>query len=95
MSSRNAYLSPEQRRNAATLPRAMRDALVAIAAGTPVGEALDTLRTTLLANGFDSVDYADLRNADTLEALDRPGGNARLFVAARIGGTRLIDNMPV
>lgn len=95
MSSRNAYLTPEQRQHAAALHRAMRKAIAAIGAGVPQGEVLETLRADLLANGFDSVDYAEVRDADTIEPPARPSANARLFVAARIGGTRLIDNMAV
>jgi pantoate--beta-alanine ligase len=93
MSSRNAYLSDEQRQQASALPRAMRDCLATITAGAPVLEALGALRDTLLASGFDSVDYAELRDADSIELLDAATDNARLFVAARIGGTRLIDNI--
>jgi pantoate--beta-alanine ligase len=93
MSSRNAYLTPAQREAAAVLPRAMREAVEAIAGGTAVGEALATLRADLVAGGFDSVDYAELRDAVTLERSDAARKTARLFVAARIGGTRLIDNI--
>lgn len=95
MSSRNAYLSPEQRGKAAALPRAMRDAIVAIASGLPVGGALDTLRASLVAGGFESIDYAELRDPKTLAPLATFQPAARLFVAARIGGTRLIDNMAI
>ena len=101
-SSRNAYLTPEQRAQAACLPAAMRVAIAAIAAGAAgaagaaVVSALDALRAALLAGGFQSVDYAELRDAETIAPTvaltDRP---ARLFVAARIGRARLIDNMPV
>ncbi|MFA7587002.1 MAG: pantoate--beta-alanine ligase, partial [Novosphingobium sp.] len=94
MSSRNAYLTPEERRQAATLPAAMRDAIAAIEAGEAVGPVLESLRHKLVAGGFSGVDYAELRDADSLvplAALDnRP---ARLLVAARIGKARLIDNM--
>ena len=93
MSSRNAYLSSGQRAAAAALPAAMRDAIAAIAAGAPAPESLSDLRDSLLAAGFDSVDYAELRDEDSLAPLDAPSRNSRLFVAARIGGTRLIDNM--
>ncbi|WP_324829287.1 pantoate--beta-alanine ligase [Qipengyuania zhejiangensis] len=95
MSSRNAYLSPTQRSQAAALPQAMQAAIAAIAASTPAAEALAALRGKILAAGFDSVDYAELRDRDSLAPLDSDNGTARLFVAARIGGTRLIDNMPV
>lgn len=95
MSSRNAYLAPEQREKAATLPRAMREAVAALADGAPASETLGNLHHTLLAEGFERVDYAELRDADSLAPLDAATSRSRLFVAARIGGTRLIDNMAV
>lgn len=95
MSSRNAYLSAEQRAQAASLPKAMRDAIAVIAGGGAADRPLGNLREVLQVSGFDSVDYAEVRDADSLERLEADNGNARLFVAARIGGTRLIDNMPI
>ncbi|GGD41767.1 pantoate--beta-alanine ligase [Croceicoccus pelagius] len=95
MSSRNAYLSAQQRAAAVTLPNAMRDAIERLENGDAAAQVLDDLRAALLAGGFDSVDYAELRDAASIELLDEPNENARLFVAARIGGTRLIDNMAV
>ena len=93
MSSRNAYLTPEQRAQAATLPRAMKVAIAAIAAGTPIPAALGVLAKDLLAGGFASIDYAELVGADGLAPLrERGTGAARLLVAARIGKARLIDN---
>ena len=95
MSSRNAYLSEGQRASAASLPRAMKDAIAVLAEGGQAERPLGNLREVLQVSGFDSVDYAEIRDADSLERLEADNGNARLFVAARIGGTRLIDNMPV
>ena len=96
MSSRNRYLSAEDRENAATLPLAMKEAIARIEEGADVTRALAALEDELLGAGFDSVDYADLANANSLEKLENLGdGPARLLVAARIGGTRLIDNMAV
>ncbi|MFN4020444.1 MAG: pantoate--beta-alanine ligase [Erythrobacter sp.] len=96
MSSRNRYLSPEQREQAAALPRAMQAAVATIANGDAVAEALAELEATIMAAGFASVDYAVLADSTSLAPLDALGdGPARLLVAARIGGTRLIDNMPV
>ncbi len=95
MSSRNAYLTPDQRRQAGSLPKAMKHAIAQISGGAPVSETLGNLHDTLIAEGFDSIDYAELRDADNLRRLDRDTGNARLFVAARIGGTRLIDNIGI
>jgi pantoate--beta-alanine ligase len=96
MSSRNAYLSAEERSIAASLPRAMRFAIARIEAGEPVLDGLDGLEAALLASGFASVDYAVVADADSLVPLEELGDRpARLLVAARIGGTRLIDNMPI
>lgn len=95
MSSRNAYLSSDQRAAAAALPAAMREAIAAIRAGTAVGDALAALTARLLAAGFDRVDYAELRDGESLAPLDAATPAARLFAAARFGGTRLIDNMAV
>lgn len=96
MSSRNAYLSVEQRKDAATLPRAMRQAIAAIRGGAGYDAALQALTSTLLSGGFSSVDYAEIRDAASLELREGPHSDpARLFVAARIGTTRLIDSMPL
>lgn len=96
MSSRNAYLTAEERVQAAALPNAMRDTIAQIEAGDSVYEALSGLSHALLAAGFLSVDYAELCDADTLAPLfARTGQPARLLVAARIGKARLIDNMAV
>ena len=94
MSSRNRYLTPEQRAAAAALPRAMQAAAAAITGGTEVAEALGALEAELLAAGFTAIDYATLADAASLAALEKLGAEpARLLVAARIGGTRLIDNL--
>jgi pantoate--beta-alanine ligase len=95
LSSRNAYLTAKQRTQAAALPGAMREAIAAILGGRAIGEAMADLTASLLAAGFAGVDYAEVRDADSLAPLDRLVSAARLFVAARIGGTRLIDNMAV
>jgi pantoate--beta-alanine ligase len=96
LSSRNRYLSAGDRERAAALPRAMREAAARIEDGANVTQALAAVEEALLGGGFASVDYAELADAETLTPLtelsDRP---ARLLAAARIGGTRLIDNMAV
>jgi len=95
LSSRNAYLSDEERLAARTLPRALGEAAQAIADGGSVAEAIEKARGRLEGAGFESIDYVELRDAATLlpmTVLDRP---ARLLAAARIGRTRLIDNLPV
>ncbi|MEE4338911.1 pantoate--beta-alanine ligase [Erythrobacter sp.] len=96
LSSRNRYLSPEQRRAAATLPAAMREAIAAIEAGEPVPATLAATGERLIEAGFERPDYVTLADAASLTPLDALGdAPARLLVAARIGGTRLIDNMAV
>jgi pantoate--beta-alanine ligase len=95
LSSRNAYLNEDERRRALALPRALGEAAGAIRAGGDPGAALAQAEQRLLHAGFASVDYIALIDAETLEpgpAADRP---RRLIAAARIGKTRLIDNLAV
>ena len=95
MSSRNAYLSREDRAIAATLPLEMRLAIERIGAGDATESVLEAFRNRLLDAGFDSIDYAEIRDGRDLAPASELGPGDRFFVAARIGGTRLIDNMPV
>lgn len=95
LSSRNAYLSADERARAVALPNALNDAKRAIRAGQPVMSALEEAKQALLACGFSRVDYLALVDASTLEPLDSPAGQMRLIAAAVIGSTRLIDNLPV
>ncbi|WP_068093157.1 pantoate--beta-alanine ligase [Novosphingobium rosa] len=96
LSSRNAYLSAEERAQAVSLPTAMRKAIAAIEKHADVAETLAALQAEVLEGGFLSVDYAELRDADSLTPLTQLGTRpARLLVAARIGKARLIDNMAV
>jgi len=94
-SSRNAYLSAEARAIAPVLYRTLQDTAEAIRAGADVDAALEAGKRAILAAGFASVDYLELRAADglaPLSELDRP---ARMLVAAYLGKTRLIDNIAV
>jgi pantoate--beta-alanine ligase len=95
LSSRNAYLSTDQRAAATAFPRALNAAAKAIAGGSDVAETLAKAEATIVAGGFDSVDYVALADADSLERLGDFRAPARLLAAARIGKTRLIDNLPV
>jgi len=95
LSSRNAYLSEDERARAVALPRALRQAAEAIEAGEPVDPALKAARTMLNDAGFAPIDYFALVDAASLEPLRTPGGRMRLIAAATIGQTRLIDNLPV
>jgi pantoate--beta-alanine ligase len=93
LSSRNAYLSPEDRARAVALPRALEYAREAIGEGKPVSMVLDTARKSLIDGGFSRIDYLALVVASTLEPLEAPVGDMRLIAAAAIGTTRLIDNL--
>lgn len=95
LSSRNAYLSEDERRRAVALPRALEYARTAILDGTPVRLALDTGRKSLVEAGFSRIDYFALVDAATLEPMEAPSGHMRLIAAAVIGPTRLIDNLAV
>jgi pantoate--beta-alanine ligase len=95
LSSRNAYLSEEQRAHAVALPRALQYAREAISGGTQVRLALDTARKSLIEAAFSRIDYFALVDACSLEPLDAPAGEMRLIAAAVIGATRLIDNLAV
>ncbi len=95
LSSRNAYLSTDQRAAATAFPRALNAAAKAIAGGSDVAETLVKAEAAIVAGGFDRVDYVALADADSLERLGDFRAPARLLAAARIGKTRLIDNLPV
>ena len=98
LSSRNAYLSPEERAAAVALPNAMKAAAQAVAAGGRIDEAKATAKAAILAAGFRQVDYVDVREAGDLSRLG-PGpigqADGRILVAAWLGRTRLIDNMAI
>ena len=95
MSSRNAYLSPAERQSAAALPRALNAASAAITGGADVAATLVAAREMILNAGFASIDYLDLRDQTSLAETARFKSGSRLFIAARIGSTRLIDNLAV
>ncbi|MGN6690569.1 MAG: pantoate--beta-alanine ligase [Sphingopyxis sp.] len=95
LSSRNAYLSKEQRAAATAFPNALKTAARAIAGGAGVAETLATAEAEIVGGGFDSVDYVALADADSLERLTEFRRPARLLAAARMGKTRLIDNLAV
>ncbi len=96
LSSRNAYLSKAELMTARALPRALGEAAAAIRRGEPVEGALAAACARLNEAGFTAIDYVTLRDAATLAAIDRLSeAPARLLAAARIGATRLLDNLPV
>lgn len=97
LSSRNAYLTPEERAKAPSLAAALRRAAERLRAGDPVEAVEAEGRAALEAAGFSRIDYFEARGAADLSRLG-PGpisGEARLLAAAVLGRTRLIDNLAV
>jgi pantoate--beta-alanine ligase len=97
MSSRNRYLSPEERRQALTLSRALRAAELQAARGdvaaATASALLQTVRATLQDEPAIRVDYLAIVDPDTLLPIDDVGSGALLAIAAYVGNTRLIDNV--
>jgi pantoate--beta-alanine ligase len=95
MSSRNVYLSPEQRAAAPRLYRALKDTAKRIGGGGRIEAAVAAGAEQVTDAGF-ALDYFEARHAETLAPIASvKAGPIRILVAARIGGTRLIDNVAV
>jgi len=95
LSSRNAYLSQGERAAAPTLYRVLKDCAAHIKGGRPIVDALAVGRAQIERVGF-AIDYLEARHAETLAPIASPkDGPMRLLVAAKIGRTRLIDNIAV
>jgi pantoate--beta-alanine ligase len=95
MSSRNVYLSPDQRRAAPELYRAMKESARRLRAGDHIKAAMAAGAELIAAAGF-AIDYFEVRQADDLAPVTSANdGPMRILVAARIGTTRLIDNIAV
>jgi pantoate--beta-alanine ligase len=94
LSSRNQYLTPEERRIAPQLHTLMKAAGTAIGEGEQAGKVLASTQEALCSLGFD-VDYLELRSAESLRLADESDTHLALFVAARLGTTRLIDNLVI
>ena len=93
LSSRNIYLDEAERAKAVALPRALGEAARAVAKGDDPLAAVEAAEASLTAAGF-AIDYVSLVDAETLGAPD-PARPRRLLAAARMGTTRLIDNIAV
>lgn len=94
MSSRNAYMSAAERTIAGALPVILLEAVQALLGGAGAADANEKARIGLTRAGFTAIDYVTLADGASLRPLDRAAPGARLFVAAWIGRTRLIDNIP-
>jgi pantoate--beta-alanine ligase len=94
LSSRNAYLSADERAAALALPKALQKAAGQIKNGADVNAVIAAATHDILAAGFVRVDYFALADAISLAQLDHyDGRDTRLLAAAKIGKTRLIDNV--
>ena len=95
MSSRNAYLSATERAAAPTLHRVLKSCAAQLKGGKPIAATLTDGRTAIERAGF-VLDYLEARHAETLALVSSTkDGPVRLLVAAKIGKTRLIDNIAV
>ena len=93
MSSRNAYLSPDERRAATVLHRSLRAAADQIAAGERRGdEVRRRMREVLKSEPLAHVDYVEVVDAESFQPVEMLSGRLVLPLAVRVGGTRLIDN---
>jgi len=95
MSSRNAYLSPGERAIAGKLNKVLQFAVSRARKGGDLRDAEAMAAAELKALGFHSVDYVAIRDAETLAVAENLKRPARVLAAAKIGKTRLIDNMAV
>jgi pantoate--beta-alanine ligase len=95
MSSRNAYLNERERKIAGFMNRILTVVAEQVRSGAPIAAAEAAGAQGLLQAGFDSVDYVAVRDAETLERIETADRPARVLAAAKIGGTRLIDNMAI
>jgi len=94
LSSRNAYLSPEQRAAAPVLARALSGAAEAVEGGERDPQViLDIVRSTVAREPLVDLEYVELRDADDLGRIEALDGEVLLALAARVGATRLIDNV--
>jgi pantoate--beta-alanine ligase len=95
LSSRNVYLSAEERRIAPKLARVLRSVAAALAGDpTVVQRELARGSAALQQSGF-TVEYLEMREAETLAVTSEVTARSRIFAAVRLGTTRLIDNMPI
>jgi pantoate--beta-alanine ligase len=98
LSSRNAYLTPDQRARAPAMIAALKHVAALVDESMAAAEAAEQGRRMLDEAGFDRIDYFEVREEEGLvlvSAQPRPGRPTRVFAAAQLGDTRLIDNWPV
>lgn len=95
LSSRNAYLSDDERQTALALSQSLRLACDLCREGKSPAEARQAMHAAVSEHGGLTLDYATIADADSLEELDEPVAEMIALIAARVGSTRLIDNLPI
>lgn len=95
LSSRNVYLSAEERQAAPVLFKTIGDVASRVKAGEDISKLEDWGQKQVLAAGFSNVDYLSVHDAETLESFTDQTRPGRVLVAAKLGRARLIDNVPV
>lgn len=95
LSSRNMYLTAEQRQIAGKLNQVLKSVIVRVKDGEEVESSCQWGEGRIKELGFDSVDYLEIRDEETLSLAKDISKQCRIFAAAKIGETRLIDNMPI
>jgi pantoate--beta-alanine ligase len=95
LSSRNAYLSPAERKVAPALHRMLSQTAARIIGGESLAVSAAAGAAALTEAGFTKVDYFEICDAETLTPLQRPDRPGRVIAAAWLGKTRLIDNVPL
>lgn len=95
LSSRNAYLTPQDRDIAPALHRALQAVAEGVRAGKSPAELCHRAAADVIAAGFASVDYIEVRDAEDMSPVETLARPARVLAAARLGTTRLIDNIGI
>ncbi|MEM8798877.1 MAG: pantoate--beta-alanine ligase [Pseudomonadota bacterium] len=95
LSSRNVYLSDAERKIALGLPKALDEAVQLFESGASADDVSDHIERVMLAAGFNTVDYAAVRDAVTLKPVNTRERAVRILAAGAIGRTRLLDNRHV
>jgi pantoate--beta-alanine ligase len=95
MSSRNAYLSPQERKIAVLLNRILAVVVEQVRGGASIAAAERAGVAALREAGFGAVEYVAVRDAETLAKIEKLERPARVLAAAKVGNTRLIDNMAI
>jgi pantoate--beta-alanine ligase len=95
MSSRNAYLSGDERKRASQLYAALNEVAHQLKDGAGIDDAREAGRAILREAGFGPIDYLEVRDAASLKPIETVTAPARILAAAKLGTTRLIDNIPL